>query len=115
MTNPFKNKKLPTVSKTAPKALKPLTKDEFGFWLAGLIDSDGCITTRAEVRIAFHVNEARLAYYLKAVIGYGTVYFEKDSLTTRHTCRALPGLVYITRLIINKLKHDTKIDQFNTR
>lgn len=115
MTNPFKNKKIRTLSKITPKTLKPCSFEQFGYFLAGLIDSDGCITKRGEVRIAFHVNEIRVAYYLKAVIGYGTVYKEKHSLTVRYTCGALAGLVKIAPLIINKLKHDTKIDQFNTR
>ena len=115
MTNPFKNKYITTISKPAPKALKPRSKEEFGYFLAGLMDSDGCITQEGYIRIAFHVNEIRVVYYLKAVIGYGKAYKEKKSLTARYVCTAHLGLVIIARLIINKLKHDTKIDQFNAR
>lgn len=37
MTNFFKNKQLPKISKIAPQALKPQNLDEFGYFLAGLI------------------------------------------------------------------------------
>ena len=38
---------------------------------------------------------------------------KKKSLTARYTCTAYPGLVKIANVIINKLKHDTKINPFN--
>ena len=60
MTNFFKNKQLPKISKIAPQALKPQNLDEFGYFLDGLMDSDGSITQEGNVRIAFHVNEIRL-------------------------------------------------------
>lgn len=70
-------------------------------------------TQEGYVRIAFHVNKIRVAYYLKAIIGYGRVYKEKKSLTARDVCNAHPGLVKIADLIRHKLKHDNKIHQFN--
>jgi Homing endonuclease len=59
------------ISSEEPKALKPQTKEEFGYFLAGLIDSDGHIRKNGSVVIAFNVKEVSVAYYLKKIIGSG--------------------------------------------
>jgi LAGLIDADG endonuclease len=115
MTNYFKNKNIATISIVAPKACKPRSVEEFGYFLAGLIDSDGSIDQQGYVRIAFHINEISIAYYVKKIIGYGTVRKEKKSFVARYRCTDRAGLIIIADFIRNKLKHDIKIEQFNKR
>lgn len=59
----------PYVNTHAPKALKPRTKTEIGYFLAGLIDSDGHINKLGYVIIAFNLNDISVAYYIKKVLG----------------------------------------------
>jgi len=54
------------------KHKKPNSEDEFGFYLAGLIEGDGYISKRS-VEIAFHISDSHLAYYIKKRIGYGNI------------------------------------------
>jgi hypothetical protein len=103
------------ISIHAPKALKPQTDNEFGYFLAGLIDADGHISKPGYVQIDFHVNDISVAYYIKKKIGYGKVTEEKKRFSVRYRCTPILGLVKIADLIRHKLKHLEKIDQFNTR
>lgn len=103
------------ISIHAPKALKPQTNTEFGYFLAGLIDAKGHIAKPGYVQIDFHVNDITVAYYIKKMIGYGKVTEEKKRFLVRYRCTPTPGLVIIADLIRHKLKHLEKIDQFNTR
>jgi len=54
------------------KHKKPNTEEEFGFYLAGLIEGDGYIGKRS-IQIAFHISDSHLAYYIKKRIGYGNI------------------------------------------
>nr|YP_025806.1 putative site-specific DNA endonuclease [Tupiella akineta]AAQ18765.1 putative site-specific DNA endonuclease [Tupiella akineta] len=110
-----KNESQKLISIHAPKAKKPQTKEEFGQFLAGLIDSDGHITKDGCVNIAFNTNDISVAYYIKSAIGYGKVTREKYSFVVRYSCRPILGLVKIADLIRFKLKHLDKIAQFNSR
>jgi hypothetical protein len=55
-----------------PKHNKPDSEEEFGFYLAGLIEGDGYIGKRS-IEIAFHISDIALAYYIKKKIGFGNV------------------------------------------
>ena len=46
--------------------------EDFGHYLAGLIEGDGCFS-RYTVFIVFNILDASLAYYIKGRLGYGTV------------------------------------------
>lgn len=54
------------------KHRKPETEEEFGYYLAGLIEGDGYFGDY-RFEIAFHKEDAFLAYYIKKRIGYGSV------------------------------------------
>nr|YP_009367915.1 putative LAGLIDADG homing endonuclease [Hazenia capsulata]ARK14902.1 putative LAGLIDADG homing endonuclease [Hazenia capsulata] len=103
------------ISIHAPKAKKAVSEEEFGHFLAGLIDSDGSIAKPGYVQIDFHTNDISVAYYIKKRIGYGKISQEKKRFSVRYRCTPTPGLVLIADLIRNKLKHSSKIDQFNSR
>ena len=109
------NDKKTIISVHAPKARKPQTKDELGFFLAGLIDADGHITQLGYVQIDFNIREISTAYYIKKCVGYGEVQQERVRLSARYRCTNTAGLLKIANLIRHKLKHDGKVHQFNTR
>lgn len=54
------------------KQNKPTNLKEFAYFLAGLIDADGHINKK-ELAITFHANDISVAYYLKKVIGHGSI------------------------------------------
>ncbi len=60
------------ISNHVPTHTKPLTDEDFGHYLAGLIDGDGSFGIRSLV-IAFNSLDASLAYYIKGRLGYGKV------------------------------------------
>jgi hypothetical protein len=51
---------------------RPSNDNDFGYYLAGLIEGDGYIGKRS-IEIAFHIDDISLAYYIKERIGYGNV------------------------------------------
>lgn len=104
-----------TISIHAPKAQKPCTKEQLGYFLAGLIDADGHIDTYGYVRIAFHEKDVSVAYYIKKILGYGSVQPVKNKAAYLFTCSHSKAILTLGNLIRNKLKHASKIEQFNTR
>nr|AOC61563.1 putative LAGLIDADG homing endonuclease [Gloeotilopsis planctonica] len=104
--------KKPQISIHAPKALKPQSSSEFGFFLAGLIDSDGYISQN-EIKITFHTKDKSVAYYVKKMIGYGSVVQIKNKPAVNYICEKKQGLIILANLVRNKLKDFSKIDQFN--
>jgi len=47
------------ISDHVPTHTKPVTDEQFGEYLAGLIEGDGWITTsQPNISIAFHINDA---------------------------------------------------------
>ena len=62
------------VSVHEPIQSKPLTDNEFGHYLAGLIDGDGHFSKTPQLVIVFNQLDASLAYYIKGRIGYGNIY-----------------------------------------
>ena len=97
------------------KAKKPQNAEQFGFFLAGLIDADGHINKVGTVSLYFHQSDVRVALYIKKVIGYGTVSKTKNSRSYRYQCCLTEKVRMIGGLIRNKLRHPNKIEQFNTR
>ena len=98
-----------------PKKTKPSDSTEFGFLLAGLVDSDGHFSKIPQLVIAFHENEPSLPYYLKKRIGYGTVYKLKNKRAVRFVISHSLGLERVCGLLHNKLQHFDKIAQYNNR
>ena len=87
------------ISDHIPIHKKPVKDEEFAFYLAGLIEGDGFINDKAiNITIAFHLNDAPLAYYIKKRIGYGVI----DKLKNKNVLvyRAnLQGCIVIAKLI----------------
>ena len=102
--------KLISIHSPSHKKLHQFSKEQVGFYLAGLIDGDGHIYKKG-INISFHLKDISLAYQIKSVIGYGSVKictnFVRYSLTNRE------GLYYLSRLIHNKLLIPHKLESFN--
>jgi LAGLIDADG endonuclease len=100
------------ISIHAPKARKPQTTEQFGYFLAGLIDSAGHIDTLGYIRIMFYQNDVSLAYYIKKAVGYGSVKQINNKKAHVFIC-SHEGIQAISKLIHNKLKLTDNIQQFN--
>jgi hypothetical protein len=109
--NSFKN--LPFISEHVPikKTLKnDLNDEDFGYFLAGLIEADGYIGYKS-IHIAFSRLDKPLAYAIKKRIGSGGVYPYKNKLADRYICNSIVGIKKIISLINGKLVSNPKYDQ----
>jgi hypothetical protein len=87
-----------------------LTDNDFGYFLAGLIEGDGWFGYK-QLYIIFAEEDISLAYYIKKRIGYGNVYKIKDKKTVKYICKNKAGLLIILSLINGKLLSNYKYDQ----
>lgn len=92
------------------KHTKPKTDEELGYYLAGLIEGDGYIG-ESRIEIAFHMDDVSSAYYLKKIIGYGSVLYLKGKNSVRYVLRHRVGLEKVFSLINGKLLSHHKIEQ----
>jgi len=91
------------VSEHIPKHKTPLSDTEFGYYLAGLIEGDGYLG-KINIQIAFHLDDAPLAYFLKQHIGYGQVKKIKNKQAVIYIISNLEGRIKIAKLINGKLR-----------
>ena len=103
-------KNLPTISEHVPTHKSNLTYDDFGYFLAGLIEGDGWFGYK-ELHIVFAEEDTSLAYYIKKRIGHGNVYKIKDKKAVRYICKNTNGLCLILSLINGKLVSNFKYGQ----
>lgn len=101
---------LPVISEHVPKHKTDLTDNDFGHFLAGLIEGDGWFGDK-QLYIIFSEQDTSLAYYIKRKIGYGNVYKIKDKKAVRYICKNTKGLIFILSLINGKLVSNYKYDQ----
>jgi hypothetical protein len=101
---------LPLISEHVPKHNSKLNDNDFGYFLAGLIEGDGWFGKK-ELHIIFSETDISLAYYIKKRIGFGNVYKIKDSKAVRYICKHQKGLLFILRLINGKLVSNYKYEQ----
>jgi hypothetical protein len=92
------------------KHKKPLTDEEFGYYLAGLIEGDGYFGD-SRLEIIFHKYDISLAYYIKKRIGYGNIYKIKNKNAYKYSLRHSKGLLKILKLINGKFINNNKIKQ----
>jgi hypothetical protein len=101
---------LPLVSEHKKNHSSNLTDDEFGYFLAGLIEGDGWFGSKV-LHIIFPKTDSSLAYYIKKRIGHGNVYKIKDKKAVRYICKNHAGLLKILLLINGKFVSKYKYDQ----
>lgn len=98
------------ISDHLTKHRKPLTDEDFGFYLAGLIEGDGYIGDKI-IEVAFHMDDISSAFFLKKRIGYGSVLFLKGKNSVRYVLRHSLGIKKVFFLINGKLLGQPKINQ----
>ena len=102
-------KKLSTISEHVPNK-KYLTDNEFGYFLAGLIEGDGWFGYK-QLYLSFAEQDTSLPYYIKKRVGHGNVNKIKDKKAVRYICNNKAGLIIILSLINGKLLSNYKYDQ----
>lgn len=110
--NPNINQRCKTISVHQPSHQKPLTDDQFGHYLAGLIEGDGNFSPN-KIVIAFHESDASLAYFIKERVGYGNVKKISNKKALTYIVSNFEGRLKIANLINGKLRTN-KIESFKT-
>lgn len=103
--------KLKPISEHVPTHLKPVNDDQFGHYLAGLIDGDGHFSSKQQLVLVFNSLDASLAYYIKKRVGFGSVHKVKDKNTLLLTIAAIKGLEKVINLINGKIRTENKFNQ----
>nr|YP_010977197.1 LAGLIDADG endonuclease [Daedaleopsis confragosa]WNZ34402.1 LAGLIDADG endonuclease [Daedaleopsis confragosa] len=101
---------LPKISEHVTKHNSNLTDQEFGHFLAGLIEGDGWFGLN-QLHIIFSEREISLAYLIKKRIGYGNIYKIKDKKAVRYICKNKIGLSIIYSLVNGKFVSRFKYEQ----
>lgn len=96
-----------------PKHLKPANDNEFGHYLAGLIDGDGHFSSAQQLLIVFNYLDIQLAYYIRERIGHGNVRKVKDKNAVLMIIATKKGIETVIKLINNKFRTTSKLDQIN--
>jgi hypothetical protein len=109
---PNLSQQLKEISVHLPKHRKPTTEEEFGHYLAGLIEGDGSFSVDGSISICFHELDAPLAYYIKKQIGYGSVYKIPNKNAVLYRVAHSKGVLKIANLINGKLRTD-KVEKLN--
>jgi uncharacterized phage-like protein YoqJ len=89
--------------------------DQFGHWLAGLIDGDGTLSVSKKgytsCEITLHESEVQTLYYIKSKLS-GSV-TKRNSKTYRWRLHSKLGMLQLIHLINGKLKHPNKHKQLS--
>lgn len=101
---------LSSISEHVPKHKNNIQDEDFGYFLAGLIEGDG-LFGKKELHIIFSESDISLAYFIKKRIGYGNIYKIKDKKAVRYVCKHNKGLLYILTLINGKFVSSLKYSQ----
>jgi hypothetical protein len=99
------------ISDHVPKHFKPINDEQFGYYLAGLIDGDGHFNSKQQLIIVFSSPDVYLAYYVKKILGYGQVNKVKDKNAYLLIVSNKDGLIKVLNLINGKLRIINKFNQ----
>ena len=107
----LRNETVKLISEHVPKHLKPVNVENFGHYLAGLIEGVGHFSNQQQLVIVFHSLDASLAYYIKNRLGYGSVKKVKDKNAFLLVISAKKGIEKVIHLINGKLITEIKYNQ----
>ncbi len=102
---------LKKISEHIPKHIKPSEDEQFGHYLAGLIDGDGHFSSKQQLVIVFSSPDVYLAYYIKKTLGYGHVNKVKDKNAYLFIISKKEGIIKVLNLINGKLRTSNKLNQ----
>lgn len=106
-------KNINSVSVHVSKHLKPLNDNQFGYYLAGLIDSKGHFNNKQQLVIVFHSSDVSLAYYIKKKIGFGIVKKVINKNDYILILDSKKGIEKVINLINGKIRTQNKFSQIN--
>ena len=98
-----------------PSKQKLTKNNNFEYYLAGLIDGDGHISTMGHIVIAFNLRDKRDAYYIRSLIGFGKIRQVKNKNAVNLIISNKKGIVHVANLIKDKIRHPVRIEQYNKR
>lgn len=107
------NSVIKKISVHVPTHLKPINDNEFGHYLAGLIDGDGHFSKQNQLIIVFNEQDASLAYFIKGKIGYGNIYKVKNKKAIILVISKKLGIINVLNLINDKIRSENKLNQIN--
>lgn len=99
------------ISEHVPKHLKPINNEQFGHYLAGLIDGDGHFSKAQQLVIVFSSPDAFLAYYLKERLGNCNVRKVKHKNAYLLIVSKREGILNVLNLINGKLRSKNRFNQ----
>lgn len=102
------------ISINTPLTLK-LKHSNFYYFLAGLIDQDQHFSKIPQLVICFNEKDATVAYLKKKQIQYGIVSKIKNKKAYKFVISHSKKLEKVCLFVNNKLQHQEKIKQYNTR
>lgn len=91
------------------KKVDNISDDEFGWYLAGLIASDGSISYKG-IEISFNINDISLGYYLKERLGVGYFSFHKTDKVAKFGIASREGIIKIINLTNGKFYSNYKLE-----
>lgn len=99
------------ISVHVSKHCKPVNDNQFGHYLAGLIDGYGHFSSKQQLVIVFHSLDASLAFYIKERLGFGNIKKVKDKNAFLLVIGAKKGLEKVIYLINGKIRTENKLNQ----
>ena len=105
------SEKMKFISEHVPKHLRPLNDEQFGHYLAGLIDGGGHFSKQLQLVIVFDHLSVALAYYIKEKIGSGSVKKVKDKNAYLFVIASFKGIQKVINLVHNKLRNRNRLNQ----
>jgi len=99
------------VNEDFPAYRRPSSDEDFGSYLAGLIEGDGHFGVFNQIVISFHLKDVRLAYWIKSMIGHGKVRLVPDKLAVSYYVGTREGVLKVLKLINGKLRTTYKYNQ----
>ena len=107
----LKTENIHCISLHNSRHLRLLSDNQFGHYLAGLIDGDGHFSSKQELIIVFSSADVALAYYIKERLGFGNVRKVKDKNAYLLIISKKEGLLKVINLINCKLRTLNKYNQ----
>jgi LAGLIDADG endonuclease/Cytochrome C and Quinol oxidase polypeptide I len=92
------------ISVHVPTHSKPISDEDFGHYLAGLIDGNSYFNKTPQLVIVLNELDISLAYYVKGKLGYGSVNKEKSKKRITLVITKLEGISKVIQLINGKIR-----------
>ena len=102
-----------SIHRNIHKSILNISDDEFGYYLAGLIEGDGYFSLQNQIIITFNIKDASLAYLIKKRLTFGNIYKIKDKNAINLIISNKKGILKVLSLINGKLRFLNKLEQFN--